>query len=395
MEELIPQVMLLCLCAGDPDGARPFSGSARALFGALRRLGCVHATANVLGWTDSFAAGPLPLRLIRKLDRFGIEDRYNWSPLSWWFNSNRAKRAALAHPGFNAVLMYGTTFTCAVPTPKYVYLDATSSQVAAARAWEFSTFSPDKSRRVIQYQQRIFDNCTGIFPRSDWTANSLRNDYHLPDERIVVAGAGSNFHSTPLPHASYAEQRILFIGVEWERKGGPLILEAFRKLKRDMPDATLVVIGCDPVINEPGVEVLGKLHKSEPSELRRLLEEYSRASLFCIMSHYEPFGIVVLEAQECGVPCVVPRRFAFNETVRHGETGLHVAEYDPDLLANAFRELLADPERLEKMGAAAKEWVAERWTWDRAARCIRDRVVADLAIRTNTGSPDEPLTART
>lgn len=386
MEEMLPEVLLLCLCAGDPNAPRPFSGSARALFSALRRLGCLHATANVLGWSDSFEAGPLPVRMLRKLDRFGLEDWYHWSPLNWKRNSRRAREAMEAHPGFNAVLMYGTTYSCDTDVPCYVYLDATSAQVAAAKAWEFAHFSREKTRQVVQYQQRIFDHCSAVFPRSEWTADSLREDYHLPESKIVVTGAGSNFGTTPLPHKGYDEQRILFIGIEWERKGGPLILEAFRKLRRSMPEVKLVIIGCDPGITEPGVEVVGRLQKSNPAEMQRLLDEYSRASVFCMMSHYEPFGIVVLEAQECGVPCVVPDRFAFGETVRHGETGMLVPEYDAQLLAMTFAELLSEPAKLERMGAAAKEWVAAQWTWDHAARTIRDRVAADLAARGATAA---------
>lgn len=392
MEEYLSEVLLLCLCAGDPNGTRPFSGSARALFSALRRLGCVHATANVLGWTDSFSPGPLPMRIFRTLDHFGIEDWYRWSPFAWRRNSRRAAKAAKQHPGFNAVLMYGTNYSCNLDVPQYVYLDATSAQVAAGRAWEFAKFSTQKSQQVIHYQQRIFNRCSAVFPRSEWTAGSLREDYNLPEERIVVAGAGSNFGTAPLPHESYAQRRILFIGIEWERKGGPIILEAFRKVRAAMPDASLVIMGCEPELDEPGVEVLGRIPKTTQDGLHRILVEYSRASIFCIMSHYEPFGIVMLEAQECAVPCVAPDRFAFKETVRHGETGMLVPEYDPDLLARTFLDLLSDPARLEQMGQAAQRWVAERWTWDCTAKRIRDRVAADLSARA-TSAP-KPLAAQ-
>lgn len=376
-----PEVKLLCLCAGDPKAKRPFSGSAKSLFEALGRLGCVHASGNVLGWTDPFAPGVLPLRLLRRIDRLELEDRYRWTQFAWDRNTRRAEAFAAEHPGYNAVLMYGTTYNPGVSTPKYVYLDATSAQVSSARAWEFAHFSEHKIRDVVAYQRRIFEECAAVFPRSNWAAESLRQDYGIGEEKIVIAGAGSNFDGTPLPHGSYANARILFIGVEWERKGGPLIVEAFREVRRVIPHATLAIVGCSPDIREPGVEIIGMIPRSDPAGQRRLLEEYSRASVFCIMSEYEPFGIVMLEAESCGVPCVAPDRYAFPETIRDGETGALKHHYDARLLAKKLIELLSNPTELERMGKAAKEWVASEWTWDIAARRIRDRIAADLAAR--------------
>lgn len=376
-----PTPKILCLCAGDPNGERPFSGSAKALFNAIEKQGCLHHRANVLGWTDSFAQGNLPMRVLRKFDRIGLEDAYRWSLTSWRRNTRRAEAIARAHPGYNAVLMYGTTFHPRLDAPTYVYLDATTAQVAAAKMWEFAGFSKEKTRKVIAYQQAIFDDCAAVFPRSEWTASSLRDDYALPADKLVVAGAGSNFLAKPLPHAAYDAARILFIGIEWERKGGPLIVDAFRRLKARVPHATLAIIGCRPEVNEPGVEIIGRLHRNEPAGLQRLLEEYSKASVFCMMSDYEPFGIVILEAQACGVPCVAPLRYAFPETIRDGVTGALMREYDAEMLADTLIGLLSNPERLAAMGEAARRHVAENWTWDHAASRIIGRISADLAAR--------------
>lgn len=374
-----PEVRLLLLCAGDPDGDRPFSGSARGLFRALERRGCVHAKANVLGWTDPFSRGLLPVRVMRKLDRLGIEAAYRWSAWSWARNTQRAQAIAATHPGFNAVLMYGTTYHPRVDVPLYCYMDATSAQVASAGAWEFARFSEAKKQQVIGYQRAIFEDCAAVFPRSQWTARSVRGDYGIPEDRVVVGGAGPNYSITPLPHEDYGQQRVLFVGGEFERKGGPLIVEAVRRVRRTLPNATLRIVGCDPGIREPGIEVVGRIDRKAPGGQEALLREFAAASVFCIMSEYEPFGIVVLEAQHCGVPCVAPDRFAFPEIVRHGETGMIVPNDDADGLAATLAALLENPARLETMGRAGREWVENEWTWDAAAARIEARVRRDLA----------------
>ena len=371
-------VRLLVLCAGDPESERAFSGSARALITALERRGIVHHKANVLGHTDTFKRGSLPIRILRKLDRFGMEEAYRWSEFSFSRNTDRAHRVAKQHVGFNACLMYGTTFCPELNVPTYCYFDATAAQVRAARAWEFATFPDATANVIIAYQKRVFDQCTAIFPRTEWAAKSVREDYGIPKARVVPAGAGANYLADPLPHGPYDTQTILFVGIDFERKGGPLVVEAFRKIRATMPKARLVLVGCEPHIDEPGIEIVGKITKDAPGGKERLLKLYSEASVFCMMSHFEPFGIVVIEAQNSGVPCVLPDRFAFPEMIRDGETGRLVNKYDANRLAEVLGGLLSSPAKLAKMGQAAHEYVHTHWTWDAAAERIHNRILHDI-----------------
>lgn len=371
---------LLVLCAGDPESERAFSGSARGLISALERRGVVHHKANVLGSLDTFQRGPLPLRVLRKLDRFGIEAAYQWSNFAFGRNSARAAQIAAAHPGFNACLMYGTTYLPALGVPTYCYFDATAAQVRAARAWEFADFSDAKAARIIRYQQRVFDACACIFPRTEWAARSVREDYGMPVGRVQVAGAGPNYLADPVPHAPYDTQTILFVGIEFERKGGPLVLEAFRRVRKILPAARLVIVGANVTIDEAGVEVVGKILKDAPGGKERLLKIYSEASVFCMMSHFEPFGIVVIEAQNSFVPCVLPARFAFPEMIRDGETGHLVSDDSPETLARALAGLLQDPVRLAIMGREAHDYARSHWTWDAAAERIHARILSDLGL---------------
>lgn len=372
-------VRLLLLCAGDPEDERPFSGSARNLFRALERRGCVHHKDNVSGLFDPFAHGPWPIRWFRRLDRFGIEEHYRWTRAAFAANSRRAVRIAASHPGFNACLMYGTTYLPKMGVPTYCYFDATAAQVYAARAWEFAGFSDAKARGIIAYQREVFEKCAGIFPRTQWAAESVVRDYGIPEEKVAVAGAGPNYYAEPLLHGPYDRRTILFVGSEFERKGGALLAAAFRRVRARWADARLRIVGCTPDISEPGVEVIGRIRKSEPGGLEALLRLYSEASIFCMMSRFEPFGIVVIEAQNSQVPCVLPNRFAFPEMIENGVTGRLVAEYDAEILAETLMDLLADPARLEQMGRAAHAFVHEKFTWDLAAERIHSRVRDGLA----------------
>jgi glycosyltransferase involved in cell wall biosynthesis len=372
------EVRLLVLCAGDPENERTFSGSARSLIEALERRGCIHHKANVLGWSDPFVRGSLPVRLLRKLDRRNWERKYRYSAHCLKGNSQRGRAIASAHPGFNACLMYGTNYHPRLDVPTYCYFDATAAQIAKAKSWSYATLTKTETRRIIGLQQEVFDHCAAIFPRTRYAGHSVEHDYGIAPEKVVPAGAGPNHYADPLPHGPYDNKNILFIGREFDRKGGPLILEAFRKTRETVPDATLTIIGCSPNIDEPGVRIVGPIKKDESGGLEALLTHYSRAALFCIMSTFEPFGIVIIEAQNSYVPCVVPARFAFTETVLDGATGRHVPDDDPETLAGIFTELLQSPDTLAAMGQAGHDFVRREWTWDKAAERIHCRIEQDL-----------------
>ncbi|PCJ56739.1 MAG: hypothetical protein COA73_11690 [Candidatus Hydrogenedentota bacterium] len=371
-------VRLLVLCAGDPENERTFSGSARSLISALEQRGCVHHKANVLGWSDPFVHGSLPVRAMRKLDRRSWERNYRYSAHCLNKNSQRGRSIAAAHPGYNACLMYGTNYHPRLDVPTYCYFDATAAQVAQAKSWSYATLSETQTQRIIGLQQDVFDHCTTIFPRTQYAGESVEHDYGVNPDKIVPAGAGPNHYADPLPHGPYDNQNILFIGREFERKGGPLILEAFKKTKETLPDATLTIIGCTPDIDEPGVRIVGPIKKDVEGGLESLLQHYSEAAFFCIMSTFEPFGIVIIEAQNSYVPCVVPARFAFTETVLDGKTGRHVPDDNPETLSAIFTDLLKSPDKLEKMGQAGHDLVREAWTWEKAAERIHLRIEQDL-----------------
>ena len=172
-------------------------------------------------------------------------------------------------------------------------------------------------------------------------------------------------------------KNILFVGVDWERKGGPVLLEAFRSLRETHPDAVLTIVGCAPPIHQAGVHVVGRV------PLTDVPGYYRTASIFCLPTLNEPFGLVFLEAFSYGLPIVATRIGAIGEIVQDGESGYLVAPQNADELADRLKRLLDDPSLCERFGSRGRDWVGRRYSWDATGGRIAAHIerVAKLTAR--------------
>jgi len=156
----------------------------------------------------------------------------------------------------------------------------------------------------------------------------------------------------------FERQNVLFIGIDWERKGGPELLQAFARLRARCTSATLTIVGCYPRTRVPGVQVVGAV----PAE--RISDYLARATVFCMPSWREPFGIVYLEAMRAGLPVIAWDLGAVPDLIRDGENGYRVKAGDIDGLARRLEDLITSPERCRKMGECGQAIVSSRFTWD-------------------------------
>ncbi len=259
-------------------------------------------------------------------------------------------------------------FDASVPNlPHFVYTDHT---VLANR--QYPGYHPRQLYHPdwMQREPSIYHNATLVFTRSSNVSRSLIEDYGCDPTTIKCVYAGSNTppsaQAAPPDHA--ASQNILFVGIDWERKGGPDLLAAFQQVRAAHPQATLTIIGCTPAINAPGVTVLGRVPVAE------LPQHYQQAAVFCLPTKREPFGIVVIEAMAYGLPVVTTNLGAMPDMVIPGENGLLVEPGEVDQLAWALLDLVGDPARCRHYGARSRE-IAARYTWEAVGQRMRQEIM--------------------
>jgi glycosyltransferase involved in cell wall biosynthesis len=176
---------------------------------------------------------------------------------------------------------------------------------------------------------------------------------------VSVVGAGATFEALPERSTGPREPVILFVGNDWLRKGGDVLLEAFRIVRAQQPEARLQIVGTDEPVEEPGVEVVGFV-----DDRRRIADLYTRASVYAMPSRFEPYGLSVTEAMAHELPCVVTRVGGLAEIVLDGETGLVVPPEDAGALAAALLRLLEDSDFATRLGRNGRSRVEHHQNWD-------------------------------
>ena len=176
--------------------------------------------------------------------------------------------------------------------------------------------------------------------------------------------------ATRKPHTGPAE--LLYFGrLEYE-KGIHELITALPRIRRTHPGTTLTIAG-DGTQQDWLVE-LARKHKvlkcvrfAGRAEHEQLLALLHRVDIAVLPSHYEPFGIVALEAAAAGTPLVTSDVGGLGEAVIDGRTGLSFPPRDVAALADAVRAVLDDPAAAQRRAVAARERLTSDFDWHTVA----------------------------
>jgi Glycosyl transferases group 1 len=129
--------------------------------------------------------------------------------------------------------------------------------------------------------------------------------------RVILPGANIDDASVPAPagwDSTLAPLRLGFIGIDWERKGGPVLLDAATRLERMGHSVEVVVIGPDAseLPKHPALRPMGFINKAR--DLPRFVEVVRSFHFGCLLSHAEALGISTLECLRLGVPVIATGR---------------------------------------------------------------------------------------
>jgi alpha-maltose-1-phosphate synthase len=376
---------ILFLCEGDAESWRSWSGISKSLVDQLRADGHRVDVGDVdLDGPDRWLAAAATISRGRR--RWGT--RYHLSAVPFRLRSRRANRHVRGRRNqVDLILQIGATFNVRrdAGVPYCVCSDSNIRMAQYGAPSGYSDAAPltEKSLAAItQRERQVYQGAAALFPLSERLRRSFIDDFGIPPDRVRAIYAGPNLDPARLPSAAVAPAAsrpptILFVGLQFHRKGGDLLVESFRRLRTRVPSARLLLAGVPcGTVDEPGVTCLGALDKNVPSGAAALANAYASADVFALPTRFEPFGIAFVEAMHFGLPCVGPKAWAVPEIIADGETGYTVPVDDCDALTNRLWRLLSDRALARTMGEAGRARAHGLFTWPRVIARMTDVMTA-------------------
>lgn len=368
--------------------ASTYSGVPKQVFSELERR------QRLAGWVDIRHPSPRDalhgaLSLRRSLRHRAIRRDATWRyrPRTVRELSKRVRREQKSWPEHDIVLQFGVAGVPSGPVPLAAHIEV-SVEVAASSAVFATSYGfdglSDRQLELAKEGERAFiKSCDLIWTNTRFTARGLIAQGADP-ARLLVLPPPCGLRDPGEVERDWSQLHVLFVGKDWMGKGGADLFEAFQFIRRSRPGAQLTIIGCQPDVAGPGVNVLGYLSKDDPEQLRLLEECYRRATIFVMPSYWESTGVVYMEAAMYGLPVVMLKGQGRDELFP-GDMALHLDTSDPQDLATCVLEAADDPERLRMMGSRGRSRVLSEYTTEAAVDTLESALAAVCRERAAVG----------
>ncbi len=241
----------------------------------------------------------------------------------------------------------------------------------------------------VKMQGRVASRMPRIVVVSENSINDIHTDMGVSRDRMRLVPVGVDPELfQPRPEIGREPGRLITTAsADVALKGLAYLLEAMAKLRTER-DVRLTIIGkpragaSNDLIDKLGL----RAHIDFVSDVtdERIVELYSRAELAVVPSLYEGFSLPAIEGMSTGICLVATDGGALPEvTGRDGETVLQCAAGDVESLAAALRRGLDDEQLRDRIGAAGRRRVVERWSWRQCAALTVDQYREVLAMPAN------------
>ncbi len=289
---------------------------------------------------------------------------------NWTFGSGLKARRALSSLHSRPDLYF---FHTAIPSifsvgktkgvPTVMSLDATPINYdTVAEAYNHKRGSNLSERLKLALHKRTFRSAKQFVVWSRWVKKSLVEDYGVPAARIEVIPPGTDLSLWKLTPEELAVRynkpagtpvRILFVGGDFKRKGGDLLLEAYRQIFSSETPTELHLVTKAELDSEPDKSIF--IHRGITANSPEIQKLFREADIFVLPTEGDCLPMVLGEAMAASLPIISTRVGAIDEVVLEGENGLLIKPKDKDGLVNALNSLIKNPELRQKMGQRGRE----------------------------------------
>jgi glycosyltransferase involved in cell wall biosynthesis len=281
-----------------------------------------------------------------------------------------------AHFGYDAVLIYDVTM--ALNLPMVVTLHGTDvltkrERWVSGKDGHFFKRYPDKLQKMFGDPRVWFITVSNALRQSALALG-------CPPERTITLYTGIDCSIfTPAPKTA-KKKHVLFVGRLVEFKGCEYLVRAMKRIQHRQSDVRLRIIGDGPL--RPNLEKMAsdlgvRADFIGAAPRSKVVSEFAEAFTLCVPSitdsqgNFEAFGMVILEAQACGIP-VVTSALGGSEGVVHGETGFVFRERDVGAIEEHISALADNRLLVEEMGYAARQHLCDKFSIKKCIKGVED-----------------------
>ena len=236
----------------------------------------------------------------------------------------------------------------------------------------------------IKVEEQIIDSASKIIFSSEWIKQKAIDFYKIDPQKIEVVEFGANI-PTPQNYSiniNMNECRLLFIGADWERKGGDKVLQIYKILKDEGFPCKLTIIGSMPDENfkqDENLIVIPYLYKNKKDDLEKLCNIISKSHFLVLPTKFDAFGIVFCEASAYAVPSITSNIGGVVQAINEGKNGfLLPVDATAQDYAIKIKSTFNNKQEYVKLRQSSRDEFESRLNWnvwgDRVNKILEDTV---------------------
>lgn len=221
-------------------------------------------------------------------------------------------------------------------------------------------------------EQYAIKNADLLLYPSAWAANSAVDYYGADKSKVKIVPYGANIEGVPSKEIIFNREksdicRLLFLGVDWERKGGEIAFETLLELDKLGLEAELIVCGCIPPekFKHENMKVIPFLDKNIPEQNKELENLFLKSNFLILPSRTEAYGVVFCEANAYGLPVLTTETGGIPNVIDPGKNGymLTLDARGVDY-AKLIMEIYLDDEKYYQLIRSSRETYERKLNWD-------------------------------
>jgi glycosyltransferase involved in cell wall biosynthesis len=247
----------------------------------------------------------------------------------------------------------------------------------------FSSHSASTIEQGNIITRECLSRCRLALFSSDWAARTALEIYGTNKDKVKVVPFGANLktrNSLANIHAMLATRsrdtvKLLFLGKQWDRKGGDIVFKVAKALHAAGQSVELNFVGCTPPagIDIPAyIKCHGFISKRTPEGVKQITTLLRESHFLFVPSRAEAYGIVFCEANAYGLPCLTSYIGGISTIVKDNINGMTFSlDAEPKVFCKYIMELMQDYTRYEELALSAFHEFETRLNWETAVKTVK------------------------